>query len=414
MFQKAIDSLVNILNKNAYTNLVVNYTIENSQFTDSERKLYTKIVYGVVEKKIFIDYLLQPIIQGKRIKPFLKNALRVGVYGMDFLSIPNHYLVNELVEEVKKRDYKASTFLNAVLRKYQSMPRRKISTTDKIEYMSIAYSIRQDLVQLLLEQYPQEIEQILTSKQHDTNTYLLNPMKTDIAILKNELDKLQVEYHITDDIILEVHASLVHSFLLKEGWIIPQDKSSIATGLMLNPEKGSTILDCCSAPGSKAIQLALMMENKGKIVACDIYEHKIKLIQEASRRLGLTCIDTRLADATCYDYQQVFDYILADVPCSGLGVIHHKPDLKYQMTLEKIKEIRHLQEKIVEHCIQFLKPGGILVYSTCTINKEENEGFIKKLIYAHPHLSIVEETKYLPTGEQDGFYICKLKEIVNA
>lgn len=414
MFQQAIDSLIKIFNENAYSNLVVNHTIERSRFTDEEKKLYTKIVYGVVENKIWIDYMLQPLIQGKRVKPFLKNALRIGVYGMDFLQIQDYFLVNALVEEVKKRDYKGSTFLNAILRTYQSTPRRKVLITDRIEYLSIKYSINQDLVRLLLEQYPLEIEHILEAKKHNQNTYFINTMKIDVETLREELNKWNVDYHISKHMILETQSPLLHSPLFKEGFFIPQDTSSIEVGLVLNPKKGSIILDCCSAPGSKAVQLAIMMENTGKIFAGDIYEHKMKLIHDASNRLGLTCIQATLADATSFDYQQSFDYILADVPCSGLGVIHHKPDLKYQMTLNKIENIKHLQKEIVEHIIQFLKPGGTLVYSTCTINKEENEYFIKKFLSEHPNFSIVKEVKYLPTEKQDGFYICKLKEINHA
>lgn len=410
MFLAIIESLVQICNENSYTNLVVNHTIQNSHFTDYEKKLYTKIVYGVVENKILIDYLLQPFIKGKRIKPFLKNALRIGVYGIDYLAIQDYYLVNTLVEEVKKRDYKASTFLNAILRRYQNTKRRSLPNHSLEETLSIQYSINQELVHLLYQQYPKQIKQILEHKNYQTNSYLVNTLKISIQELKEKLDELDISYQIEQESFVETNSSLIDTPLFKEGCILPQDKSSIEVGLTLKPAKGSKVLDCCSAPGSKAMHCGIMMENEGKIVASDIYPHKIKLIEDATKKLGLRLIHPLLADATEYDYQEQFDYLLADVPCSGLGVMHHKPDLKYQMTIQKIQQIQILQKKIVENVIQFLKPGGVFVYSTCTINQNENEIFIAHFLKQHPNFSIIEEIKHLPNEKQDGFYICKLKE----
>lgn len=410
MFLSMIESLVQIFSENSYTNLVVNSTIERCHFTDYEKKLYTKIVYGVVENKILLDYLLQPFTKGKRIKPFLKNALRIGVYGIDYLNIQDYYLVNALVQEVKKKDYKASTFLNAILRNYQNTKRRSLPNNNLEETLSIKYSINQELVHLLIKQYPNEIEKILENKNHQTNTYLIHTLKISLQELKEKLDELKLSYKIEKDVILETATSLIGTTLFKEGFVIPQDKSSIEVGLVLNPIKGSKVLDCCSAPGSKAMHCGILMKNEGYIVASDIYEHKIKLIEESSKKLGIKIINPTLADATTYDYQEQFDYVLADVPCSGLGVIHHKPDLKYQMTIEKIENIKALQQKIVKNVIKFLKPGGIFVYSTCTINKDENENCIANFLKHHPNFSILEEIKYLPSDTQDGFYICKLKE----
>lgn len=414
MFLKIIESLRQILSENAYINIVVNNTIEKNAFSEYEKKLYTKIVYGVIENKLSIDYQLQPFIKGKRVKPFVKNALRVGSYGIDYLHLQDHYLVNSLVETVKKKDYKASTFVNAILRTYQQTPRRALPTTDKIKRLSIQYSINEDLVKLLLKQYPTEVEQILEVKKHETNTYFINTMKTSIEDLKKCLDKEKIAYKITKDMILEVNGSLIGTALFKEKKVIPQDKSSIEVGLVLNPKEHASVLDCCSAPGSKTMQLAIMMKNTGEIVAGDIYEHKIKLIESSKKQLGLDNVKPILADATTYDYQQKFDYILIDAPCSGLGVIHHKPDLKYQMNEEKIASIKEIQQKIVEHVTPFIKPKGIIVYSTCTINQDENELFMRKFLKDHPQFLMLEEIKHLPSDEQDGFYICKIQENSNA
>lgn len=410
MFKAIIRSLISILNDGSYTNITINNTILENNFSDYEKKLYTKIVYGVVENKILLDYLIQPFIKGKRVKPYLKNALRVGVYGIDFLNTKDHFIVNNLVEEVKRNDYKGSTFLNAILRRYQISKRRNLPD-DKLEYLSVKYSINLELVKLLYEQYPNKIEEILLNKDHKYNTYLINPLKISVDKLKKELEKYT--YKIENNWILEVDGSLINTNLFKAGCIMPQDRSSIEVGLVLNPQLNSSILDCCSAPGSKSMHLGMLLNNTGKIVSGDIYQHKIDLINEAKKRLGITCVNTIIADATNYDYNEKFDYILADVPCSGLGVIHHKPDLKYQMSLEKIESIKKIQNKIINNVINYLKPGGILVYSTCTINLDENERFIEKFLKDNQRFIKQEEIKYLPNDFHDGFYICKLKEITN-
>ncbi len=410
MFKAIIRSLISILNDGSYTNITINNTILENNFSDYEKKLYTKIVYGVVENKILLDYLIQPFIKGKRVKPYLKNALRVGVYGIDFLNTKDHFIVNNLVEEVKRNDYKGSTFLNAILRRYQISKRRNLPD-DKLEYLSVKYSINLELVKLLYEQYPNKIEEILLNKDHKYNTYLINPLKISVDKLKKELEKYT--YKIENNWILEVDGSLINTNLFKTGCIMPQDRSSIEVGLVLNPQLNSSILDCCSAPGSKSMHLGMLLNNTGKIVSGDIYQHKIDLINEAKKRLGITCVNTIIADATNYDYNEKFDYILADVPCSGLGVIHHKPDLKYQMSLEKIESIKKIQNKIINNVINYLKPGGILVYSTCTINLDENERFIEKFLKDNQRFIKQEEIKYLPNDFHDGFYICKLKEITN-
>ena len=390
MLQKVIESLVQILNQDGYTNIVVSDTIKHTNFTDYEKRLYTKLVYGVVENKILLDYLVQPLTSGKRIKPYLKNAIRVGVYSIDYLNIQDHYIVNSLVQTVKKKDYKASTFLNAILRKYLELPKRKIATGNYLQDLSIKYSINLELVELLQKQYPDCIEEILSVKQDSKQSYRINTLKTNKEEIANLLNSKGIDYQIIDDVILITKENLINDELFKNGLIVAQDASSIKVGLVLNPNINTSILDMCSAPGSKAMHLAAILNNTGKIIACDIYEHKVKLIEE-----------------------NPFDYILMDVPCSGLGVLNHKPDIKYQMTIEKINSIKKDQEQIVENGLKYLKKGGIVLYSTCTINKDENELFIEKLLRKHPNFKILEELKYLPTSTNDGFYICKLKETTN-
>lgn len=409
MFNKVINTLVSIFNEGAYTNIIVSSTINSSNFNDTEKKLYTKLVYGVVENKLLIDYHLQPLIKGQRVKPFIKNALRVGVYGFDNLNLAKHYLVDSIVSAVKKKDYKASTFVNAILRKYQNTPLRELNNLSKIDYLSIKYSLDKDLTNLLYNQYKEKFETFFENTEETYNTYRINTLKTTKENIEDYLNKEDIEYTITNEVILQTKKSLINTNLFKDGLIVAQDKSSIMTSIIAAPKENDIILDSCSAPGSKSMHLASIINNKGSITSLDVYDHKIKLIEENAKKLGVTCIKAYNKDATTVSFDHKFDVILADVPCSGLGVIRHKPDLKYQMTLEKIESIKKLQNDIVNNVLQYLKEGGTFVYSTCTINKDENELFIEKLIKKYPNLKKEEEIITLPTLYEDGFYICKLR-----
>lgn len=409
MFNKVINTLVSIFNEGAYTNIIVSSTINSSNFNDTEKKLYTKLVYGVVENKLLIDYHLQPLIKGQRVKPFIKNALRVGVYGFDNLNLAKHYLVDSIVSAVKKKDYKASTFVNAILRKYQNTPVRELNNLSKIDYLSIKYSLDKDLTNLLYNQYKDKFETFFENTEETYNTYRINTLKTTKENIEDYLNKEDIEYTITNEVILQTKKSLINTNLFKDGLIVAQDKSSIMTSIIASPKENDIILDSCSAPGSKSMHLASIINNKGSIISLDVYDHKIKLIEENAKKLGVTCIKAYNKDATTVSFDHKFDVILADVPCSGLGVIRHKPDLKYQMTLEKIESIKKLQNDIVNNVLQYLKEGGTFVYSTCTINKDENELFIEKLIKKYPNLKKEEEIITLPTLYEDGFYICKLR-----
>lgn len=409
MFSQVINSVVLILKEEAYTNIVISDTIKKANFDDNKKRLYTKLVYGVVENKLLLDYYLQPLISGKRVKPFVKNALRVGAYAIDNLNLANHYIVNEIVSVVKKHDYKASTFVNAILRKYLNEPKRSLKNLSKLDYISIKYSINKEIVELLYNQYQEELISFLESSDDIYNTYRINTLKTTISEVKEYLENNNIEYMLEKEIILQTKTSLINSSLFTEGKIVAQDKSSILVGLVANPHKKMFILDACSAPGSKSMHLASIIENDGKIISMDIYEHKINLIKDNAKKLGVTCIEEKLQDARFASFDEQFDLILMDVPCSGLGVIKHKPDLKYQMNLEKIASIKKTQEAILENIYKYLKKEGCLVYSTCTINKEENEQIIDKFLKKHPNFKKVEEHKILPTNSTDGFYICKLR-----
>lgn len=408
MYKRLATDLVKIFNDSAYLSIVLDNAITELKLSFNDKKVYTKVLYGVVENKLMIDYNLSPLIKGKRVKPFIKNILRIGVYVIDYLNMKDHFIVNELVKIVKKDDYKSAMFVNGVLRNYQRNEKPKIDHLSEVEKLSLELSLPIELTSLLYKQYKSDIIKFFESKTV-YNTYRINTLKTKVKNVLEVLDNLGVTYNI-NNVTLSTKESLIDSDLFKEGYIIAQDASSIRVAEVVNPSPGSSVLDACSAPGGKSLHMASIMENKGSITSCDVYEHKLNKINDNAKKLGVSIINTLLADATSFDYKQKFDYCLVDVPCSGLGVINHKPDLKYHISIKDIEEINNLQKKIIRHVKDYVKDGGILVYSTCTINKFENEWLIKDFLNEFKEFKKLEEEIILPNELQDGFYICKMRK----
>ena len=231
-------------------------------------------------------YILRHLISGQRVKPFAKNALRVGAYMISFLNTPNHYVVNEIVKTIKKEDYRASTFVNAILRKYidtdiYNISMNNINKLGEDERLSILYSIDLDLVKLLKKQY-KDVESILKPSSVHTNTYRINTLKITCEEVETILSKENIEYTLKGVTLISKETLINHS-LFNEGKIVAQDASSIKVAEVANPRKFDKVLDVCSAPGSKSMHLAALMNNTGEITSCDIYEHKLKLIEDNAK-----------------------------------------------------------------------------------------------------------------------------------
>ncbi len=408
MYKRLAIDLVKIFNERAYLSIVLDNSIKELKLEISDKKVYTKILYGVCEKRMMLDYNMSLLIKGKRVKPFIKNILRIGVYVIDYMNMKDHYIVNELVKIVKKDDYKSAMFVNGVLRSYQRSEKPSVNNLSKVERVSLEVSLPLELTNLLYKQYKDNLVSFFENGS-SLNTYRINSLKTNVGEIKSILDKLNISYDI-DNVTLYTRDALLDTDMFKEGLIIAQDASSIRVAEVVNPTLGSSVLDACSAPGGKSLHMAAIMNNTGSITSCDVYEHKLEKINDNAKKLGVSIINTLLADATTYDYNKKFDYCLVDVPCSGLGVISHKPDLKYHITLKDIEGINNLQKKIIRHVKDYVKDGGILVYSTCTINKFENEWLIKDFLNEFKEFVKLEEEIILPSSKGDGFYICKMRK----
>ena len=413
----ALQAIEKILYKGGYANIVINEYLNKYEFTDEERRLFTKIVLGTVEKKITLAYYLEPFLKKKQ-KPLINSLLLMSVYQLVFLNIPEHAVVNESVKLANSTDRMVGSFVNAVLRNFLRNELRSLDGLDEVQKLSVKYSYPTWLIAYLLKDYDYEtVTKIVEFNDDVKHTAIrINTLKATYDEVVSVLEEEHIAYYQSDLVNdgLIVSESLVNHELFKCGKITIQDIASQMVTEVCNPENDSIIIDLCSAPGGKTAHLASWMNNTGKIYACDVHPHKIKLMEKNFKRLGVNNVKTQLIDAREVHKvvkDESFDYVLADVPCSGLGVISHKSDLKYNISLQAINDIIVLQRQILDASYPLVKKGGYLVVSTCTINKSENEEQINHLIEKYPDLKVEYQKTILPFEYgTDGFFICKLKK----
>ena len=413
MRQIAIDILMKYKQENSYLNIELNHVLNKHELSKEDKDLITRIVYGTVQNEIYLDYQLAPYIKTK-IKKYDHMVLLMSLYQLIFLTkIPDYAIINEAVNLVKHKGGKyRSQVVNAILRNFLRQGCIDIEGTEE-EKLSISTSTPLWLVKMLIKQLGKETTQKVLASYHEVPTLAarVNTLKTSRnEILKNY--DLQVGY-LSQDAILFKSGNIANTDLFKQGLVSVQDESSQMVALLLNPAKHSRVLDMCSAPGSKTTHLSAIMENTGMIEAIDLYEHKIQLIQNNAKRLNATNIHAQAYDSTKLTdlfEKESFDSILLDGPCSGLGVIRRKPEIKY-LPSTNMDEIIVLQRKLLENAYLLLKKGGHLVYSTCTINKKENQLQVIDFIKHHQDMKVIEERLVLPFEyHSDGFYMCKMKK----
>lgn len=412
----ALDAINKILEDGGFSNIVINEFLSKYEFSKEDKALFTILVLGTVEKKITIDYYLEDYLTKKQ-KPWVLNLLRMGIYQLVFLNIPEHVVVNETVNVANIKDKYIGKFVNAVLRNFLRNPIKSLDQLDELDYLSIKYSYPKWLVAYLLKDYDKEIVIKIFEENEDKKktSIRVNTLKSNVEEVIKILENEEIEYtkHELVRNGLVVSKNIVNHSLFLSGKVTIQDIASQKVSEVLNPVPNSIVLDICSAPGGKTAHLADIMKNTGEIHACDVHEHKLKLMKTNFKRLGVENVKLQLIDGRMikdHVKSEAFDYILADLPCSGLGVLGHKVDIKYNISLDSIEEIITLQEEILNATCDLLKAGGYYVYSTCTINKAENEEQIKKFLESHPNYEKVEEHLYLPFEyHTDGFYICKMR-----
>lgn len=416
----AYQTLLEIEKNQAYSNIELNHQIgllkpENPAFV-------RELVYGVLENQIYLDHILKQLIPKglKGVKKPIKVLLRMGLYQLVFMdSVPEYAAVNETVKLARKVAPGRDGFLNGVLRGYGkkkdqiTMPDPK---KDLAMYLSVKYSFDVSIVKLWLSQYSaEETETLLAnSNMRPPLSIRVNLTKATPAALEAELKEqgfLLEKADLCERVFFVKGSGLLDTEAFAEGRFSVQDTASVLAVDILSPEPGDVVMDMCAAPGGKTLAMGEKMENKGRVLAFDIYAHKLDLVQTQAKRLGLSIIETGEQDGTVFNeqYVELADKVLVDGPCSGLGVLRRKPEIKHRPVLEDVAELAEKQLRILETACRYVKPDGYLLYSTCTINKKENGDVARAFLAKHPEYEIMEERQLLPgIDEADGFYICKM------
>ena len=415
-------SLLDVESRKAYSNLALNHQIAVNK--PNAPGFVRELVYGVLENKLTLDHYIDQLVKDgiKSLRNHEKIILRMGIYQLGYMgSVPEYAAVNESVVLAKRYCRGKSGLVNGVLREYL---KKKIQLNlpdrneDEIKYLSVKYSYAPWIIELWLEHYDMEfVEELLKAgNQTPPNTVRLNwlkVMKKDLVAKLQERGFEVEEGKVCQNALHVKGHNLLDTEFYKMGMFTPQDESSMLVAEKLNPKHGDIVMDVCAAPGGKTTAIAERMNNTGRIIASDIYRRKLDLVDREAKRLGITNIETRSWDATRVDSSmlQKADRVLVDAPCSGLGVLRRKPEIKYKEHTEDMDLLPKKQLAILSASAGYVKQGGTLVYSTCTINPEENENVTDAFLRKNPAFRMVERTLLLPNvDETDGFYICVMKK----
>ncbi len=380
------DLLTMIEKEEGYAQLVLKRELK--EVPSEDKAFVTEVVYGTLKYSIKIDYILNKFSKTpvKKMKPLIRNILRMSVYQMiEMDKIPTSAIVNEAVKITKKRKFvNLSGFVNGVLR---GIDRQK----DDIQYpdmksnpeyaLSIQYSMPEWIIKNWLKVYEiDEVKQICNALNKRAEVCVrLNSLKVTEDEFKSKIEAegmtVRKGEFLEEAYYLKGVREIQNSPSFKNGEWTVQDESAMLVAHIVDPNEGDIVLDMCSAPGGKSVHMAERMKNKGEIISCDVHPHKLELINKIKDRMGTHIIVPTLNDGTIYneEFNGRFDKVLLDAPCSGLGIMKRKPDIRMRKVSEDINDIADLQKQIVKQAIKYLKPNGRLVYSTCTISKLENE-----------------------------------------
>ena len=413
----AINVLYKIEFGEGYSNVTLDKELNKSDLDYVDKAFASELVYGVLTWKITIDEIIKMYssIKIKKISPWILNILRIGIYQIAFLDkVPESAAVNESVKLAKQYGHEASSkFVNAILRKIEKNEMEKL-----LAYMSTKPMLEDEIISIVTSHPLWLVDELLKDydKKFVTEFLNANNMTPEITIRSNRLVNSRDELY---------KLLLLRKFDCRKGNLpdsikvkkmtdfknklyTVQDEAAQLACLKLNPQAGEEVLDACSAPGGKTTYLAEIMQNKGEIIAWDIHPHRVRLVEEAAQKLDISIIHAMVHDATVYmpNYKERFDKILLDVPCSGIGVIRKKPDIKWTRKPEDFEELTRTQEKILDACSEYLKHGGRMVYSTCTVFKRENEEQVERFLLTHSDFKLVEQVKLFPNvNDTDGFFI---------
>lgn len=434
--QAAFEALLKIQKEGAYSNLVVDATLkENDHFDERDKAFFSNLVYGTLDRLILIDYNLslylnQPV---RKLKPELHTILRLGTYQLLFLDkVPSRAAVNESVNLAKvNKSAFAASLVNAVLRRVADnglkLPAGAESDPD---YLAIKYSCPEWLISMWIEAYGFDNAIALAEKALEAAPVVVkvNTLKTTVDDLIWKLAEEGVvaekSSKFPDSLVLNNTGAVEELLAYQDGLFHAQDFASQICCKAVDAKPGETIFDLCSAPGGKTFTIAEAMENTGCVRAFDVYQSRVELIKNGAKRLGLDNVYTYLSDASIFNENYgMADRVLCDVPCSGLGIIRRKPEIRFKKSAD-IDNLPELQYRILCNATKYLKDGGRLVYSTCTLNPKENDEVCNKFLEEHPEFEAVkimpelkrysENDKYLTLmphiHSTDGFFVAAFQK----
>ncbi|WP_226087346.1 16S rRNA (cytosine(967)-C(5))-methyltransferase RsmB [Mesobacillus sp. S13] len=438
----ALQLLETIEKNQAYSNLLLNNAIEKNEINPIDVGLLTELVYGTLQRKMTIDFYLKPFIEkNKKLQSWVVNLLRMTLYQMVYLDkIPERAAIFEAVEIAKRRGHKGiASLVNGVLRSIQRNGLPSLDAiTDHAERISIETSHPLWLVRRWVDQFgvekTREMCEVNLTAPLQTGRVNLTRISRDECLDLLEEEGFEVEPSpILPEAIKSLRGNLASSKAFKYGLLTIQDESSMLVAHALGIKEEEVILDACAAPGGKTTHIAEKLANSGKVISLDLHEHKVKLISENAERLGLENIEAQKMDsrqAAAQFEKESIDRVLLDAPCSGLGVMRRKPDMKYTKKEQDLSQLQTIQLSLLESVGPLLKAGGTLVYSTCTVDRAENQEVIEEFLRKHPEFEgdttfaerMPETIKPLIDGfdvqilpqdfGSDGFYIACLRKKV--
>lgn len=393
--KKVLNILYRVMLEDGYASIIMR---ESKDISKEEMPFVSNLVYGVLRNYLCLEQQWRPY--AKRTKPKTALALDMAIYELFFTNSKDYAIVSETVELVNSNE---KSFVNAILRKVQKEGKKDF------EDPCTQYSHPKWIYQMWKAHYGEEVALNIMKADQEIPSVIgrINPLK----ITKEELDKDESITFINEYCFVK-DGSILLMDAFKQGKVLIQNPSSIEPVLALQLEDDLKVLDVCAAPGTKTQLISSLMHNTGEVVACDLYEHRLQLINQLMDRCGNTNVQTKVNDATIVSFEEeTFDRVLCDVPCSGLGDLSHKPEIKWHLKPENIDEIIQTQAKILEVSSQYLKKGGYLVYSTCTLNKKENTSQIQNFLKTHDNYELVhEKTIFSYEKYHDGFYVALLRK----
>ena len=421
--QIAFEALLKVHKDGAYSNLIIDSLLkENPGLDERDKAFVCNIVYGTLDRLMLIDYNLslylnQPV---RKLRPELHTILRMGTYQLLFMDkVPSRAAVNESVNLAKvNKSHFAASMVNAVLRRVSDNGLKLPECKDNYpESLSVKYSCPQWLITLWIDAYGYENALMLAEKALEAPPLVIrcNTVKisSDELIWKLAEEGVVAEKSdlLPDALIINTSNAVDELEAYKKGLFHVQDSASQICCLAVDAKPGETVFDLCSAPGGKAFTIAQMMENTGVLRAFDIYQSRVELIKNGASRLGLSNVFSYLSDASIFNENYgLADRVLCDVPCSGLGIIRRKPEIRFKKS-EDIDNLPDLQYRILCNAVRYLKDGGRLIYSTCTLNPKENSEVCDRFLSEHPEFSVVDILPYLPRFSNEEKYLTLMPHI---